>query len=57
MSPHEQEMRARILEMASRADPHGAVDLARGYLAFVTGESDQSPREKIDAALEVAGVS
>lgn len=55
-SPADEELRARLIELAARSDPYGAVKLATEYLAFVKGETDLTPRQKIDAALEAAGV-
>lgn len=35
---------------------HGDVRMARQLYVFVTGQSDKSPKQKIDDALEEAGV-
>lgn len=49
-------MRIRCLELAMAVGPQDAVTVAREFLAFVRGEDGQTAREKIDAALEQAGV-
>lgn len=49
LTQEQQELRLRILDLAVRA---GSPDLCRHFLDFVTGKSDQSPRQAIDAALD-----
>lgn len=56
LTPDEREMRARLLELATRQDVQPPVKLATEYLAFVTGTSDRTPRETIDATLNEAGI-
>ncbi|MEA3050455.1 MAG: hypothetical protein QOG84_2291 [Sphingomonadales bacterium] len=57
MTDAEREIRERCLETAVRADPVNALELARQFLAFVTGESDLTPRRRVEALLDEAGVS
>ncbi len=54
-SPDDQELRLKCLSLAA-GDPYQAVRLARDFYAFVTGESDLSARDKVNAALDAAGV-
>ena len=53
----EQELRLRCVDLAMRGDPANVVHTARAIYAFVTGESDKTPREKVNAALDEANVS
>lgn len=50
------ELRMQCLKLAVAHDPRGAVKLAGEYLAFVTGQESQNPRERILSALSDAGV-
>lgn len=53
LTPEQTEIRFRCLELAVG---YGAPDLCEQFLAFVTGKSDQTPRQAIDAALDAANV-
>lgn len=55
-NPDDRELRLQCLQLASSAG-YDAVTLARDFYAFVTGESDKSPRERITAALDAANVT
>lgn len=52
------EIRLRCAEIATTATSMGgnSAQTAREIYAFVTGKSDQTPREVVDAALDKAGV-
>jgi hypothetical protein len=53
----DRELRVRALELAvSTHEGHEAVARATNYYAFLTGTSDRSPRETVNAALDAAGV-
>lgn len=51
----DQELRERCLDMALRQTLGDPVEQARRYFEFVKG--DRSPRDRIIAALDQAGVS
>lgn len=53
LSDPDQEMRLECLRLAVQMQ---LPDMAREFYAFVTGASDQTPREQIDAALDKANV-
>lgn len=57
VSPEEQELRVRLLELALRHFPGDPVAEAARYLDFVEGRVEQSPRQRINAALDQANVS
>ncbi len=58
LSDYERDQRLECLKLAVESTGSAdAVALARDFYAFVTGESDKSPREIIDAALDQANVS
>jgi hypothetical protein len=64
-SQEDREMRIRCLEIATGSqisvspdfDAAGVVYRARAYYDFVTGTSDLTPRQKIDAALDQSNVN
>ncbi|MCB4862977.1 hypothetical protein K7W03_25680 [Sphingobium sp. PNB] len=54
------EIRLECLRLANAGfgeRPEDIVARARAYHVFLTGKSDQTPRQIIDAALDKAGVS
>lgn len=54
MNLRDQEMRIEALRLAVAA---GHPDLCQRFYEFLTGKSDQTPRQIIDAALEAANVT
>ena len=54
MNLRDQEMRIEALRLAVAA---GQPDLHIAFYEFLTGKSDQTPRQIIDAALEAANVT
>lgn len=54
VTPHNESLRLEALRLAVAA---GKPELRQQFLDFLTGKSDQTPRQIIDAALEAANVS
>lgn len=56
LTPPQSELRERMLDLAISTGNSDVIGTARRFIAFVTGESDMSPREKINAAMDQADV-
>lgn len=56
LSPPDQEMRFRCLRLAVERQTGAPIADAHKFHDFVTGKSDQTPRQMIDAALDQADV-